>query len=134
MTKLPRDEFGEQQAFVHYLQLLQNKGKVVKYTAVPNNTWTPSNKQKTKNRELGLRAGFPDLVILTRRTFLCIEMKVKPNKSTPDQQDWQRAINNLNADFRNLVFARVCYGFDEAKQLIDSIVKVEDQYDLQIAS
>lgn len=111
-AQLPRSEFGEQQTLVQWLQLLENKGQIRKFTAIPNNTWTPSDKQKNKNKELGLRAGFPDLIILTNRNMLVIEMKIKPNKPTPLQEEW---LKNLNAVG---ITARVCYSFEEARDLV----------------
>jgi hypothetical protein len=113
MTKLQRDEFGEQQAFVGYLQLMQNKRKIVKYTAIPNNTWTPSQAQKTKNTEQGLRAGFPDLLIVLWYCVICIEMKVRPNKPTLDQSAWIDALNGAGIE------TIVCYSYEEAKAFLD---------------
>lgn len=122
-SKLPRDEFGEQQTFVHYLQLMQNKGFVVKYTAIPNNTWTPSDAQKNKNKELGLRAGFPDLIIVLHCSVVCVEMKVSPNKLTPEQALWGQALNEAG------VQTVCCYGFEAAKQFIDGAI-AEDQKEM----
>lgn len=121
--QLPRNEEGEQIAFVHYLELLKNQGKVEKFTAIPNSTWTPSMKQKVKNKAMGVRAGFPDLLILLRYNVLCIEMKVKPNKPTPDQLLWLTALNK-----HLYIKAYVCYGYDGAKECIDQMILEERSY------
>lgn len=109
---LPLEE-DEQKALVYWLKL-----KGIKHTAVPNSTYTKSWSQKTKNTQMGLCAGLPDLVICLPKELLFIEMKRKPNKPSIDQLDW---INRLN-DYRG-VRAIVCYSFEEAKKEIETSIK-----------
>jgi Holliday junction resolvase len=105
---LPTEEV-EQRLVVQYLEL-----KGCKYTAIPNSTYTKSWKQKMKNKATGLRAGFPDLVIIASNHFFCIEMKrTKGGTVTPEQKAWHEALRAANAP------TYVCKGFDEAKKIID---------------
>ena len=108
-------EDEEQQTFIDWLDLVG-----LKYTAVPNNTYTPHMAQKMKNRRLGLRKGFPDMIVLVDRDkskdgegyFLAIEMKrTKDSTTSPEQHAWIDAINALGSD--NVV-AYVCKGADAA--------------------
>jgi hypothetical protein len=105
---IPTEEV-EQRQVVQYLEL-----RGCKYTAIPNSTYTKSWKQKVKNRDAGLRAGFPDLAIIANGSFFCIEMKrTKGGTLTPEQKSWHQALNDAG------VPAYVCRGFDEAKTVID---------------
>ena len=107
-------EYQEQCLFVEYLDILKNQGKIFMFTAIPNNTWTPSWGQKIKNKKAGLNPGFPDLLIVLMPNIICIEMKVKPNKTTVEQQAWIKALNECG------IGTFVCYGYEEAKQTIDN--------------
>ncbi len=109
-------EYQEQCLVVEYLEILKNQGKVVMYTAIPNSTWTPSWGQKIKNKKAGLNPGFPDLIILTKKRAICIEMKVEPNRLTPQQKEWCNALKNAGID------CWVAYSFIEAKKIIDKWV------------
>lgn len=71
-------------------------------------------------KRLGVKAGVPDLVIPVARGGyhgLFIEMKVKPNKPTENQKQWIELLNN------NGYLAVVCYGFEEAKKVIDEYME-----------
>ena len=112
-------EDDEQATFVQWLELNQ-----LKTTSIPNSTYTTSHKQKSKNRRLGLRAGFPDLVVLIppsrsvngKGFFLAIEMKrVKGGTLSEAQKEWRDAINEL--DSIN-VASYVCKGAREAIDIV----------------
>lgn len=110
MTLPPPTEEVEQRYVVQYLEF-----RHCKFTAIPNSTYTPSWKQKWKNKETGLRAGFPDLVIIANGKFFCIEMKRRTGGTvSPAQKDWHAALQAAG------VPVYVCKGFDEAKKVIDS--------------
>lgn len=98
-------EIEEQMVVVQYCELNN-----LKFTAIPNSTYTKSQKQKAKNHREGLRAGFPDMVVITRSGLLCIEMKRRKtyNKSKA-QKEWVAALQNTPG-----VEARFCRGADEA--------------------
>lgn len=106
-------EYQEQCLFVEYLDILKSQGKIVMFTAIPNNTWTPSWGQKVKNKKAGLNPGFPDLIILMKQKAICIEMKVGKNKLTSGQGDWLAALTMVG------IQTHVCYGYEAAKRVID---------------
>ncbi len=98
-------EDQEQITVVQYCELHH-----LKFTAIPNHTWTPSQKQKRHNWQIGLRPGFTDMIVLTRSGMLCIEMKRRKGSSTSkDQKEWIDALQATPG-----IEARVCKGADEA--------------------
>lgn len=88
---------------------------------VPNNTWTKSVMQRTRNNLLGVRAGVPDLwVPIAGVGLLVIEMKRakekgKTNYPTPAQKVWIELLSTIPG-----VEAFVCYGAEEAIKIISS--------------
>lgn len=106
-------EYEEQIAVVNYAEM-----RGCKLTAIPNSTYTASWNQKRRNAAMGLRAGFPDLVIIANNKFFCIEMKrITGSIISPEQKDWGLALTKAS------IPVYVCKGFDEAKQVIDSYLK-----------
>lgn len=104
MTLPITTEEVEQRNFVQWLEI-----KGYKFTAIPNSTYTKSWKQKIKNRDMGLRAGFPDMVVIANGKFMCIEMKrTKGGVLSPAQKEWVEALTNAS------VPVAVCKGADEA--------------------
>lgn len=116
-NSLKISEYSEQVLVVEYLDILKNQGKIVMFTAIPNNTWTPSWGQKIKNKKAGLNPGFPDLIILTKKKAICIEMKVGKNKPTKQQEAWQDALNKAG------IVTWTCWGYEAARKVIDSEIK-----------
>jgi len=106
-------EEEEQKVLVQWLEL-----KKLKFTSVPNSTWTPSIHQKVKNKAMGLRAGFPDMIVLVPDQLLCIELKRKKGgKVELSQQQWIEALNKTP-----FVNAKVCFGADEAIKFVESFL------------
>lgn len=111
-------ETDEQQLVVEYLELLKSQGKVRIFCALPNNLYTKSWSQKIKQKREGLRPGFPDLVIVFKNTVLFLEMKRKKGGVvSKDQWAFLTELADKNTK------TAVAKGFDEAKALIDSILK-----------
>ena len=117
-------EDEEQAAFVQWLELVG-----LRFSSVPNATWTTSWKQKSKNHYTGLRAGFPDLIILIppHRAkdgvghMLCIEMKRRQGGTVSAvQKEWIAALNGLESAN---VSATVCKGAQEAIDHVNTILK-----------
>ena len=117
-------EDAEQTTFVRWLE-----DNDLKFTAVPNSTYTKFESQKRKNHRVGLRAGFPDMIVLIPPTksidgegyFLNIEMKRLIGSSTSqEQKDWNAAINELN--LANTV-AYICKGSESAKNVVRHYLK-----------
>lgn len=100
---------------IHFVQWLDSKG--YKYTAIPNSTYTKSIMQKMKNKRMGLRAGFPDLVVIAKGIFICVEMKrIKNSTISPAQRDWIEALTGAGLP------TKVCYGAEEAIAFVQSVV------------
>ena len=117
-------EDEEQSAFVEWLEMLG-----LRFSSVPNSTFTKSWSQKAKNHRTGLRKGFPDLVVLIPPSrsvngegfFLCIEMKRrKGGVVSPEQHQWIDAINALDTPG---VAAYVCHGAPQAIDLVKKHLK-----------
>jgi hypothetical protein len=111
-------EIHEQRLLVKYLEL-----KRLKFSSIPNSTWTSSYAEKAKNRAQGLRKGLPDMLVFLpahKSVFLeakliFIEMKrQKGGRVTPEQKEWIECLGQVDN-----VIACVCKGFQEAKNLID---------------
>jgi len=111
-------EYDEQKLVVQYLELIK-----AKFTAIPNSTYTKSWGQKNKNKSSGVRAGLPDLFIIINKKPFFIEMKRPKEKGiakgvlSQEQKSWIEKITEAGID------CYVCYGFEEAKKVIDNIKK-----------
>lgn len=69
----------------------------------------------TKLKKMGVSKGFPDLSILEpteRYHALYLELKIWPNKPTPEQLEWHRQLR----DRGNRV--ATCYGLDEVIEIV----------------
>lgn len=112
MSSLPvPSEDAEQVTVVQYLET-----RGMKFTAIPNHTWTPSIKAKVHNKRIGLRAGLPDLLVVLPDTgLLFIEMKrTRGSTTSPEQKAWIETLNTIPG-----VVAGVCKGAEEAIKLIE---------------
>ncbi len=72
-------------------------------------------------KKMGTKKGLPDFLIFETNDphlrGLAIELKVKPNKPTPEQLE-------VLTDLKHLKWAAyVCYSFDEAQEVIDKHLK-----------
>lgn len=98
-------EYEEQVALVSWLD-----SKGLKYSSIPNSTFTTSWNQKRKNHMTGLRAGLPDLLIITPKGLLFVEMKrTKGGVVSLEQKSWIEELNKCNG-----VQAEVCLGCEAA--------------------
>jgi hypothetical protein len=110
---MKRGEYDEQCILVEYLEM-----KGIKFTAIPNSTYTPSFGQRTMNKKMGLRPGLPDLFMIVNGYSVWIEMKYGKNKLSEHQTDWVKELSKLD---NTLVY--VCYSAEEAIEVIKKIVK-----------
>lgn len=110
--KFQQSEYEEQKRFVKWLE-----AKGLMFTAVPNSTWTPSQEQKSINKASGLRAGFPDMVVvIPNKKLLCIEMKKRAGGSvSKKQREWLQILGTLPS-----VEPSVCNGAQEAIEFVKS--------------
>lgn len=105
-------EDQEQEALVRWLDL-----KGIKFTHIPNSTFTRSWKQKAKNKRMGVRKGFPDLVVMAPRKLLFIELKrTKGGVTSSHQKEWIDGLNEYS------VSAKVCKGCEEAIEFIKKYI------------
>lgn len=111
---------------IDFVQWLEDNG--LKFTAIPNSTWTPSWNQKNKNRLMGLRPGLPDLVVYIsaeqsvdgKPWLLWPEMKRQKGSTTSQaQKDWIAALNSVSDRVR----ASVCKGSVSAIQFTSQYLK-----------
>jgi hypothetical protein len=106
-------EYDEQCAFVEWLEY-----KGLKFTAVPNSTYTKSWNQKRLNKKSGLRSGFPDMIVLTPQGMLCVELKrVRGGRTSPEQKEWAEALQNTPG-----VEARIVKGCEEAIKFVEEFL------------
>jgi hypothetical protein len=108
---IPTEEM-EQRVFVHYLEL-----KRLKFSSIPNSTWTTSHRQKAKNTATGLRPGLPDLLVIVNSQVIWIEMKrVKGGVTSASQKAWIEALNAAGTP------AYVCAGAEAAIKIIENYI------------
>lgn len=77
--------------------------------------------EAVKFKRMGVRKGVPDFLIFETNNphvrGIAIELKVKPNKPSPEQIEVMEQLRKLKWA------AHICYSFDEAKGLIDQNLK-----------
>jgi hypothetical protein len=110
MKPKPPSEFQEQCALCDWLDL-----KRVLYYAIPNGG-SRHPLEAVNLKRSGVKAGVPDICIPVPRKDYCglyIELKSKNGKPTLNQISW---VADLNTAGYKAVF---CYGFDEAKKVVE---------------
>jgi hypothetical protein len=99
-------------AILNYIGMQYKKAVV----AHPANEGKRTKFEQFKIKWLGMKSGLQDILIfnpIKGFTGLAIEVKVKGNKPTPNQLQWQAWLRECGWK------AEVVYGFDEAKKIID---------------
>lgn len=111
-------ETEEEIALSDYCNLMK-----LRHFHVPQETYTTSWKQKAKNKAQGVSSGVSDhwIVVPTKsgKKLVVIELKRQFGNTPSDEQI--SFINDINEI--NNVEATVCYGADEAINVIQGIVK-----------
>ena len=117
-------EDEEQRVVVEWLELVG-----LRFTHVAVSTYTTSWKQKSRNHYLGLRPGFPDLIVIvpSHRSvdglghLLCPELKRrKGGQVSQAQHEWIDAINAIGSPS---VEAKVCRGAQEAMDFVNQYLR-----------
>lgn len=73
-------------------------------------------------KQAGLKPGVPDIALPVARggyIGLYIELKYGRNKATENQKNWLRNLESQNH------LTAVCYGWEQAKDLIEAYMKLE---------
>ena len=114
-------EAVEQSALVSWLE-----AKRLKFTAIPNGSYSQSWSVRMRNKRMGLRAGLPDILVVIPadrcrlgRAVLCfIELKRrKGGKVSEDQRCWIEALEEVRD-----VGASVCAGAEKAIESINTLL------------
>lgn len=116
MTEVLPTEHQEGRWLMQYCKL---KGYL--FTHVKNETGRPIRGQRVRNYKAmwdymdGVRAGFPDFVVIANGKLKIIELKRrKGGKISPAQQEWIDALQAAGID------AAVCRGADEAIAFVEA--------------
>jgi len=118
----------EQEFLVYWLDELQKASEELKFTCIPNSTYTKSWKQKAKNKKQGLRKGLPDILLVipaelsseNRSLMLWAEMKRKKGGvASAEQKEWVSALTKVWD-----VEARFCKGAKEAIEFFREYLKI----------
>lgn len=73
--------------------------------------------ERYKVSKLGLKKGFPDLIVIYSGKHLALELKSSKGEATEEQLDW---LHNLKSQGWSIGCPR---SFDKAKQIIDQCFK-----------
>lgn len=103
------------------------EAKRLRFSHVPQETYTKSWSIKVKNKRMGVRKGVPDYLIILPQDdrhetsrLLFIEMKRKgtsPSDVSPEQRAWLADLNDVLG-----VTGVVCKGLDEAIAAIEKAI------------
>lgn len=96
-----------------HLDKLVEKGKIICYTHVSNETYTKSWNQKAKLRDEGVHSGVPDYIIVAPTKVIFLEMKREKGGVVSDtQKEWLAALSNKTT------VTGVSYGYEAAKNYL----------------
>ena len=119
-------EQQEQIKFVNYLFILKRQKKIITFFAIPNGG--SRNKIEAINlKKEGVRPGVSDMEIVLKNKVLFVEMKRPPKRLKSGKLSYAGiSVSDKQKEFIECVRssevceAKVCYGFDEAREFIDS--------------
>ena len=118
-------EHHEQIKLVNYLSILERQGKIITFFAIPNGGSRNSIEAKNLKRE-GVKAGVSDMQVILKDKVLFIEMKRPPKRLKNGKLSYSGiSVSDKQKEFIECVRgskvceARVCYGFDEAREFVD---------------
>lgn len=114
-------EYQECVTLASYLQLLHNQGKVLEYAHIVNELslnrragQKPNMAYLNKRKAEGWRGGVPDYLVVLKNKVIFIEMKRQKGSVISDnQKSWLQALTKAG------VKAKVCHGFEAAKEFIN---------------
>jgi len=124
--RIPRNlEHIEQRRLILWSQWMENEYPELKWLyAIPNGGYRHTKEASCMKLE-GVKRGVPDLNLPVSRcgfSSLYIEMKVAPNKPTPEQREFLKfVIENGHAGC-------ICYGSEEAIVIIENYLKSNSKF------
>lgn len=118
-------EAEDQERLIKYIEQLQKVGDIVKFTAIPNSTYTPHIAVKMRNKRQGVRPGLCDIFIIyknkgkNKAVFLELKTEVWGVVSN-HQKEWIEAINETEG-----LQAFVVRGYKEAETMITKLIYID---------
>lgn len=87
-----------QAGIVHYLSILENLGKL-SFQRI--NTVGVYDKEKELYRKLpqGVKAGFPDILVLMNERCIGLEVKTAKGKQSPLQKEWEKRFKSQGFEY-----------------------------------
>ena len=86
----------------------------IKFSMIPNDTYTESFNQKNRNKKMGLRAGLPDMFLVVNNHPFFIEFKTKIGVISPKQKKWHDTLSSTVCP------VYICRSTQEARSVIDN--------------
>ena len=131
-------EANHQKMFIKYLEIQKQRGNIIEYFAPVNeNTSSFTNravalKVEAKAKAMGKKAGVSDVVVILKNKVPFIEMK-RPAKRLKSGKLSTAGIivSEYQKQFLESISKSevcegiVCYGFDEAKNFIDTQIQID---------
>ena len=105
-----------QKTFVSWLDNHPDYDKI-KFSMIPNDTYTESFNQMNRNKAMGLRAGLPDMFLIVTNHAFFIEFKTHKGIVSDKQKKWHTALNNTNTP------CYVCRSVTEAQKIVISYLQ-----------
>lgn len=116
-SRTPIDLLTEDEECFLLVEYLE--AKRIKFAHIHNEMYTKYWSQKNRAKALGVRPGVPDYMMIVNGKMVFIEMKRKKKSKVSDHQKiWLEELNKINN-----VYGFICYGYDEAKEVIESLCK-----------
>lgn len=118
-----RSEATEQEALIVWCGWQQAKHPELKLIYHIPNGGSRNTLEAANLKRQGVKAGVPDLCLpVARNGFhgLYIEMKYGKNKTTENQKEWLEDLTTQG------YFTAVCYGAEEAKEIIAKYLQLSD--------
>lgn len=111
----------EQISLFRWAEFAENKYPELKLMYHVPNEGKRSALTGSRLKQAGLKPGVPDIVLPVARggyIGLYIELKYGRNKTTDNQKEWLRDLRDQHH------LTAVCYGWEQAKDLIESYMKL----------
>lgn len=121
MQSYKSSEEIEQINLFRWAEFAENKYPELKLMYHVPNEGKRSALTGSRLKQAGLKPGVPDIVLPVARggyIGLYIELKYGRNKTTDNQKEWLRDLRN------QYHLTAVCYGWEQAKDLIESYMKL----------